>query len=69
MGHSSIAVTLDVYGDSWNLEDHEAAERPGAVLDDADLAARWHRRGFDALLPTFDSQKLSRYKTFASRRP
>jgi hypothetical protein len=39
MGHSSIAVTLDIYGDWWNLEDHAAAERLGALLDGAEMAA------------------------------
>ena len=39
MGHSSISVTLDRYGAWWNLEDHEAAERLGALVDGSEMAA------------------------------
>ena len=36
---TAISVTLDRYADWWNLEDHEAAERLGMLIDGAELAA------------------------------
>jgi integrase len=49
MGHSSISVTLDRYADWWNLEDHEAAERLGALIDGPELAADGSEMAAEAL--------------------
>ena len=40
MGHASITVTLDVYGDWFKLQDHAAADALGAELVGNNLGNR-----------------------------